>query len=534
MKILAIRDAAEGLRRYCSPYLLSAFLVLLGSFLLLYESGGVMRKIDLRYVFVTQIVYALSLVLVMAYLYRVMRLIEDTLLLLGILGLLVLDALGVQHLYGWEYGEGKWSAVIGSTSAILLLVGATMALKLPLGNRLLAVGILLVIFMRLGPFLLVDPVLTDGSVPLSPAYFGLGCLLACSLLPLLFFEPLDTLTTDLPAKQLERWGLLVCYFLALGHFFVFGRSLGLPFYTPYVAPFLILLPVAVDHAARDLRETPWLKTSLDLSPYLGLALAATSFQPSMIRTPFSSAFPLTPFWLMLLLTIAVMLWRSRVLQESGKVYAAGVLAALAIMGFDLPEALTRLRYPSLWQVMLVAPLCWTIMVCMRRLKANLALHGVISFVVASLMTEHGYPFVPIFLIVLAWGTIVIERLCGIVLRPEPRIVLVSLMAVLPAIVLAGKFHSPVRLSVAVLSCIALYAIGRHWKDRLLSLSSYVCTALSTLVVFTVYQHQADIPVGRIFIEFGFLVLLFSLLNTIYGTRIKHNVQKWWRKIAQGA
>src|SRR5690349_3918683 len=68
--LLLVRTSVSGLRRFCSIYLLSAFLVLLGGALALYQEPNAPHWEELSNVFFSQLLYELLLVLVLAYLHR--------------------------------------------------------------------------------------------------------------------------------------------------------------------------------------------------------------------------------------------------------------------------------------------------------------------------------------------------------------------------------------------------------------------------------------------------------------------------------
>jgi hypothetical protein len=532
--VLNNRVNETGLRRYCSPFLLSAFFVLLGGFLILYESTGALSRADLRFVFTSQIAYGLSLLISIAFLYRAKRNIEESMLLLFILGLLILDGLGVQHLYGWVDVDGKWSAATGGASGVLLALGASAALRLPFGNRLTLTAIAAVLFIRCGGFLLVPAAPQTGRVTLSPAHAWLGWLLAACLLPIFIGRGLGRARPDLPERKLERYGLSLCLAVAVGHFLFVGESLDLPLRLAYLSPFVILLPAAVEHVAKGVRARRWARICLDGCPYVGLALAASyvGVHPSLLGMSWSNRFPITPFWLGLLLAVPVSLLRARYSKESDKAYSAAAFAALACLGFDLPEVLACMVYPTLWQAAAVIVVCWAAIGIQPRLKSALILHALPAFVAAGFLAGKGYPFIPGFLLLLTWGVVVLDRLCVIGFRLRARVALLLFLALGPAFVLAFDHGSPVRFGFAALTVPALALLGRLWRDRLPYLAAALSAPASLGVEFVTVQRAGEISLGRLFIEAGFLILLFSLLNTIIGERMKNRIGSWWVKIKE--
>jgi hypothetical protein len=466
----------------------------------------------------------------MAYLFRVKRYVEDSMMLLFILTLFLMDSLGVQHLFGWVGTDGIRSVWIGGISGVLLCAGAFFALQLPLGNRLFVSAVGVIVFIRFGAFLIVQSSLPGGNVQLPPRHVGLSWVLAACLLPF-FFPRLKGGPAEIPARKLERWGLAVCTTFAVAHFLVIGNSLALPFRVAYLTPFLILLPAALEQVAPKLRSIRWLRMDLDLLPYLGLAFASTQFEPSLFETFWSKRFPITQFWLCLLLAVPVMIWRARRLRQPGRFYEAAALAVMAVLGWDFSEVLTRLRYPETWQLVPIVVICWTTILLLRRFKAGLLLHTMAAFVVAAyLEREYGYSIILAFLMLLAWGWLIQERLCRTSFPLIFRFVLLVTVAFVPAYTLFGEHGNLLNLSVAASACAGLFILGWFWREKFLYFKAAASGITSASVAFVSLQYEGDLSLGRLMIELGFLILLFSLLSAILGDTLKKHFERLWLEI----
>ena len=382
------RGSARGLARYCSAYLLSALLVLLGGYLHLYDAGRP-RTVALSEVHGTQLAYQALLVVVLAFLYRTRSELRDTLSLTCFVLVFLLDGLLLQHLYGWVEPDGFVAASVGCASAFLTLAVLSALFRLPLVNRLSAVIACTVVVLRFGPALLVQAAPTSET---APRFVALGWLLAACAVPVFLLPSLERVESHLPLARMERVGLTACLAFGLLHLIPVGHSFDLPFRVAYLAPLVILLapllerlvPAASQHAsAAPGHRRPSLGRSRavgitfsagDARHAMGSGLAADallSLSPARggraaVPRPARSARPTCSTWQ----------------RSSSRSHASAAIS---------PRVLVRLRFPTLLQVALGSVVVWSVIAASRHLQAAKARPGLAGFPLGRLARTGGLP-----------------------------------------------------------------------------------------------------------------------------------------------
>jgi len=519
-----VKGPVRGLRRTCSVYLASAFLVLLGGYVALHDGSGAPRWDELEHVFATQVLYELLLLFVIAYLHRfrgagTAGYGEETLFLTGVLALFVFDALALQHLYGWTEREGRTSAAVGFVSGLVLVGALRLVLRLSLRLTLTAVSSLAVI--RFGGFLLAGDEPAPGA--LSPRFVGLSWILASCLLPALVLgEPEPA--RGAPSRSFERRALLTVLAVAVLHVIPMGNAMGHRFEPAYLAPLVILAgPVLERLLPRSGRYVDWL-------PVAGLALTATTLTPSLLDRPWANRLPLTPFWLAALLVTAVSIGRAVSLRRPGLVRVAAVAASAAILGGDLPEVLARAVYPEPWQALtVVALLWWTIASAPSiSMRGALGLHAMSAAVLASLLARASYPWLAGYLVLLAAGILALERLSGEKLPPRARVSILAMLALVPAAATIDPTVVSASTSIVVAGAVAtlLLVSGGLTSDRLLIAGGVLSGVVTGAVQIGLAYGRAELHVGRILIQAGFVFLLAAFVRTTYGDQLKAQARRW--------
>lgn len=526
-----------GIRRYFSPYLASAFLMLLGGYLSI--RGEAALWADVEFVFVTQLVYAGLLVLVLGYLLRALHQLEEPLLLLAVIVTFVLDVMLIQHRYDWERGDGLMAATIGCASGLLLIFATTAVLGLSPVNRLTGALSALVVFIRFGPALLLGAPSIDtvsattlshlSSHGLSPSYVALGWMLAACLLPLFLLPRTDRMASVLPLRKIERWGLLLAFGIALGHFIPIGNAFDLRFRIAYLAPFVVLLPAAIERMTAESDRSVGLRRLCDGLPFFGIALAATMQSSAFWRVFGLLEGALTPFWLVLMLATAVQVWRSATSRRPALLYAAALPAAMSILGGNLSAVLTQIWYPQLWQVAGVLLVCFVVIFRTRRPLVAMTLHLLPSLTAAGWLAEQGFPWTPGFLLSLTWGAVVINQLCDGKLNARTQVALGLLLTLLPVLLLLTETDSTFRLLVAAFACVLLMILGFLWKERLYLWTSTLSAATGAIAYPMAIQQHGNIPNGRLCIELAFVILLLGFFNSLYGSVLRETLRRGMRE-----
>jgi len=539
---LVARTADPGLARYCSAYLVSAGLVLLGSYLTLYDDPSRAPDAALRHVFGTHLAYEVGLLLVVFFLYRFRREEEIPTILGGILGVFIFDGLLLQHRYGWDTGTGLEAAIIGCVSGILFLSLTAVAVELPLRSRLVGTGVLAVLFVRFGPGLLIG---ADSAALMEPRLVGLGWLLGACLVPLMILPSAARARSRLPFATLEWVGVVGALAFATLHFVTAGQSLDLAFRVAYLAPAVMILGPVIERLREGAPAEPGLDRLARLLPWIGLALAATRFPPGLLDAAWAQAWPLTPFYLCLLLLIAIQVARGLRDRDRPRLGGALRLAALACLGGDFPEMLVRARYPSAWQVIAVVLLMGAACLGTRRPLGAIAGLMAPAYVVASFLAmpheavqwelfhrklppeSLGYPWLVAYLVVLGVGLLILERVERWTLRPLPRLGVVSVVAVLPVLVFLGEHRGVVRLAVAVTVLGGMLVVGLLARDRLFRYVAPISVGLGLLGYPLVLQRHGDVATGSLVMQAGVVVLLLAFLDSIAGGRVRELWQDWW-------
>jgi len=526
MSLAIPRDAAPP-AWHASPYLLSAACVLLGCYLLGHSAQDLPSVADLRTVLGTQVGYSACLLAVAAWLIHRGGNRRDGLLLLALLLVFTLDAQAIQHLYGWTSSDGRRAAWVGALSGVLLLAGAAKALGHAPWSRLALTGISAALFVRFGGFALAGAAPADPAMPYSPPLVVLGWLLAACLLPTLVL-PAPRAVSD-RARLEESVGLMACIAFPAAHLALIGFSLALPSRIAYFAPLMILAPAFAERAWPELRDVRWRRIVLDATPLVAVVSTATFFSPSLIEADWARHLPLTPYLLAMIGATASTALRAWRLRHVGFAHVAAGLAAVALLGGDMPEMLARLRYPDTWQALVVATICWLAMAIGRRFEPGLCLHGLASFVAASWLAETwGIPWLGGFVVLLAFGLLAHARACGRTLPLRERLPAMAAVVIAALASLALEHDALPRLVFVLGAAALLAALSLVRRDRL------VLVALAALLVGTCaieaigVQRVGEVSPGRLLIELGFLLLLLAALRSMLGTRLSRSLHSWLR------
>ena len=511
-------------------FLLSAALVLLGGYLSLYDAHGRLLSVAIADVLGANLLYQAALVAAIGVLYRWRGNVEDTLVLLAILGLFLVDGTLFQHLYGWAPGDGRNAALLGGGAALVFLVAVSTILRLPLDGRLFLAVLAAAAYVRFAPALLVGVEAVPGS-PVTPAYVGLGWLLA--LLPLTAWLPSASHgPSRLPVLAIERFGILGSVAVATLHFAFAGESFDLRFQLAYLAPLVIVIGPMLEHLWPGLAVVPAARRLLTGLPFVGLALAATSFPPGLLPQRWAQAWPLTPFYLALLFTGLVELARAHKSGSRGRAHVAALLVALATLGGDFPEILTSARFPSLVQLVLVNAVVWMTLRRTRAFLPGTALMAFSSFVSASFLAELGYPWICAYLLALAWGGLAIEAMTRWLMPPALRIASVSVLTVLPVLVALAMPSSWLVIGIAAGQCGLVFALGLLRHDRLLWQLAPAAVLLGAVGYPLALQQRAAVAPARVVTEVGFLLLALGVLKTGWGGSLRGQARRWWSEAAR--
>jgi hypothetical protein len=527
MGVSLVRTSAGGIRRYFSPFMASAFLMLLGGYLLLYNGDGTRRWAEVHYVFLTQLGYQVILLLMCAYLYRKLSLLEEPLMLLGILGVFVMDVLFIQHLYGWEPGVGFHWSTTASISSVALLLGASAAMGFGVGNRLLWTACAVVLFFRLGPAVLPSAPVVFG---VSLGYVALGWMLAGCLVPILVLP--RPATRKLDCGRWEPWALAVTVIIGIAHFMSAGNSMDLAFSVVYLAPFVVVLPLALERLSEGRSRSRAFVLLCDGLPLIGMFLTAVKQAPPVWDVFHLGEGPLTPFWLVALLAAVVSIRRSIVNRRSGLLHAAALALAFLCLGGNLSEVLVRLRFPDTWQLVTVLAISVTAALLTRQAKPALLLHLLPAFALSCWMAERGYPLVPGLLMALCWGLLLLEPLTGTSIGWKLRAGVVLFLLGTSLLVGLAEPHSTLRLIVCATSCCALGGWGLLPGRRLQAWSALAASIGGTVAYPIVLQSHSGASSGKICIQLAFLLLIVGFIHAIYGSRVRDSLQEIASQAAQ--
>ena len=528
---LALPDA-RGLARFASTYLVSAFCVLLGGWLTLYGERGQPRNFDLAHVLGTQLLYAAALAGAIALLAKRASCRRDLVLLLPLLLVFSMDGLLVQHLYGWFEPEGIVAATVGVVVAGALLLLVARRLRLPLLSPLVVTPLVAAVVVRLGPFLLTGVAETP---PLVPRQVALGWLAALTLLPAIALRPAADRRArgpaeHLPLRRLELGAVGLSLAFTLLHFIPSGSSFDLPFRLAYLAPFLVLGAPALDQLFPVTTRRRPLSTLSRLLPLLGVALAATQLTPGLGLTDWTVSWPLTPFWIALVVAALVEAERALTKRDSAHLHVAAGLAVLACLGGDFPEVLVTTVHPAAWQAMAAAALTLPVLWAARQRREGLLLHALTAWIAASSLHSAGYPRILGWIVLLTWGAALLHLLQPNEGERRDRLATALVLTALPVGHALLAEWSVVTVVVAVASCSFAAAVGLAARDPLLQVVGPACGGLGLLLLPLRLQVDAGVPVGILFVELGFVLLLAGLASSLAGERIAARVTEWWRRV----
>lgn len=514
-RVTLIRAGARGLERFGSLYLISALLVLAGGYATLY-SGGRPISVALNRVLGAQFAYTAALVMVLACLHRIRRETRDPLLLTGIVCVFLLDALLVQHLYGWTSQDGRIAAFGGASASLMLLAALALALRLPLhGRPIISMGCA-ILFSRLAPLLLI------GAVPeeLAPRHVALGFLLAACALPGILLPDLRA-PRELPARILDVGGTLTALGAADAHFAAAGASFDLPLRFAYLAPVIIVLPALIERLVPELASSPAVARLAAGLPYLGLALSATHFTPGLLAAEWAQSWPLTPFTLCLGLVVIVEGLRAARRKDIALAHCVVALAAVGTLGGDMPAILASAVYPTPLQLATLVLIAGTFIAITRRLVPGSALHCLVAFVAAGALATLGIPWIVAWIMLIAWGPLLISAAARDA-KPlaDPLRASLAAVAMLPAVVLLLAEHDSLpRLALASASCALGLIVARLTGDRLLAVISGASAGLGLIGWPVSLQVRGGVAPGMLMMEAGVVVLLLAFLHSLMRDRI---------------
>ena len=517
----------SGLARFASTYLCSAFLVLLGGWLTLYGDGGKPRHYELAHVLGTQLLYAGALVGVLFVLAKRRSCRRDVALLLPLLLVFLLDGLLVQHLYGWVEPEGIAAALIGGGVSVALMLATARRLRFPWLSPLVAMPVLAVLFARLGPFLLSSQ---SEVQPLVPQQVALGWLLGLCLLPCIAMRSAAREPSELPLRRLELGSISLSLGFALLHFLPSGSSFDLPFRFAYLAPFVILAGPAIDELFPAASRRGALRILSSLLPALGALLAATQLTPGFAYTDWTQSWPLTPFWLALILAAFVELGRALGQRDRRRLHVAAGLGVLALLGGDLPEVLATTFYPETWQVLAAAFTTLPVLIATRRHEEGLILHALPAWLAASWLTGLGYPRLVAWIVLLTWGAVLLDLLRPREGRRSVRLATALVLTAVPVGHAITSDWSLASVSVAVVSCALAALAGLATQDPLLRVAGPGCAVAGLLALPLRLQIDAGLPPGILVVEAGFALLLVGLVSSVAGDRLADLAADWWRSV----
>lgn len=507
-------------------YLASALLVLLGGYLRVHDQSGRLVNVALRDVFATALVYQLAVLGAFAWLHGRRGDSQDCQALLAILALFILDAPMIQHLYGWDVGDGRTVAVLGAVSGIVYLRAATRILCMPVASRTFCAVASCILFYRFGPTLLLD---ASGPLLVTARHVLLGWILALAVTLPMLLPASESRRSRLPSRRIEQAALAGSATFAILHFVAAGTGFGLAFRIVYLAPLAVMLAPALERVIGPERLRGPMRLAVEALPYLGVAIAATGFSPALLEADWARTFALGPFYPVLLLAAAVQLARGLRSRRWPLVQAAAVMAALACLGGDLPEAIVNARFPTLMQVLACSTLLWAPILLGRDRDSGMVGHGLASFVIAGALAEHGCPWPLAWLVALLCGVLVLESLGKTLLEPLPRLLCVIALVVVPLGLLAADSDVPARRLLCAASLALVGGLGLLRRDRLLLNVTGAGAGLLAIVLPIALQRRHEVATGTLLAELGFVLLLVGLLDAHHGQSVRARWQSVWRQ-----
>lgn len=515
--------------RSCSPYLASALAMLLGCYLSIHE--GSVPWSNLRFVFFSQFAYQLMLLAILSYLIRVKRSVAEAIIVCAILGAFVLDVLMIQQLYDWERGPGLAAGLGGTLRGLLLIGGVAAAFRDRRLFRLLAVSALMVIFIHLGPYVLVGAQSESASngymslsAGLSRQYVMLGWLFSATLLPILLQTVKTNRNSNILFQTLELWGLFLVIGIGFIHLFLAGIPFNLQFRWAYLAPFVVLSMPALGRLVPDSKNESFRIFNKAL-PFVGISLAATRLAPPLWNVFRISEGPLSPLWLVLVLASIVFLCNYIWNHDASSLVAGAVPLAMILLGGNVPEILLSIRYPVLWQVAGVLAICLFAELRGGTPKHAMILHLVPSMTAAGWLAERGTPWSMGILLGLAWGPILLESGSRSQLRPAMRLGL-GLFLTVPAVILV--LQQPdigAVLALAAVQCLGLLLVGLLRKDKLFSSAAIASLTLAVLAYPIAFQKHGEVSAGKMCVELAFLLLLLGFANSVFGDAVQNALRR---------
>ncbi|MFC2172690.1 hypothetical protein ACFLU6_08670 [Acidobacteriota bacterium] len=525
--ITLVRASASGLRRYCSPYLLSAFLMLLGAFLTARHDGAP-GSADLRFLFYTQIAYQTLLWMILVYLMRAKRLIEDSVMLLGILGIFVLDAAFLQPLlYGWSTVVGFSWGMIAFVSSALLWAMTLWAFRISLFSRLMFAVVICIAFIRLAPVLLS---LAGPGHEGALMYTGLGWLACLCLLPLFVLPRTVSGYRALNIKALETIGILICLGATGGHLAVAGSGFDLSFQPAILGPLVVLLAPAVDQILSKAGRKRFLVLG-HLFPLAGAGLALAG-QPLILRTAeaASQTVLITPFRIVLLLAVAVYYHRARSCSSPCLLYMAAFLGSLALMGHDGPSVLANLFQPAAWQIAGVTLWIWLTIGLRPIWGAGLILHIIPAIWTGFAIAVVGVPWEIAASVLYLWGIVFVALFKRRELPRTALFILAFLLIGLPVAGFALDMTSAPRAALAGIQCFSVMLLGWRWRHRF-AFTLALCAGVFSAAVFSVsWQLTIGVNPGHLCVGLAFAALLLGFLKSLYGSLGWRWVRAFWKSL----
>jgi hypothetical protein len=508
-----VRTDSSGIRRYFSPYLASAFLMLYGGYQLLYQSGSNPYR-DVFYIFGTQVPYQFLMVMLASYLYRKGQLIEDAFLLFGILGFFMFDLLFIQHLYGWIDQTGIMWAVLNGTVSLILLILASIALGLRVNNRLTITLGSLICFLRFAPRVLLE---SKVLYEVSFSYVLLGWLFALCLAPLLIFPEPKSKDDALPIRKVEKCVLPAAFTVAILHFVSAGKSFNLPWSLMYIAPFCALLPLAL-HRLYEFHPSDLKKIGFSTSVFS--VFLAASIQSAPIFDVFGiGEGPFTPFWFTLLLTTIVS-WRlSSIAGSPALAHFSALTFSMSFLGGNLSEVLVTIFYPQTWHILFVALFCIAVSSYTRLTHYSILLNILPSLLIASWLSERQIPFFAGFLMTTAIGTLLLETTCRISLVKHLRLLLIAILLVFPLFYLFVHGLAIHKILLVLIGGTFL-ARGLIFRQPHYLWPSVIAAGVAAIGYPLSVQSHNGASTGRIFIQLAFVLLILGFTNSMYGSRIR--------------
>jgi hypothetical protein len=518
-----VRTQSGGIRRYFSPYLASAFLMLVGAYQLLYHGESNPYR-EVLYLFLTQLSYQILLVVLAFYLLRKAKMIEDAYLLLGAVAIFLMDVLFIQHLYGWADQLGMRWAILNSITGLILLFSASAALGLNPFNRMTFTLACLLCFIRLGPRLLLN---NEIIFNVAFSYVALSWLFAACLLPLIFLrEPVSKFDSISP-DVIEKVILPFAFGLGLFHFMTAGDSFHLEFEIVYLAPFTVVFPLALEKLSYS--DSITMKRSYTYLSSLGLFFAASK-QALPIYDIFGlGEGPLTPFWFTLIACAAVFWHRSFSNKRPELLHLSALALCMSFLGGNLSEVLVNIFYPQVWHVVFVPVICFATSFYTRSIRSSVWLNLLPTLVVNSWLVERHFPFLAGFFVVSALSVLILELSCRINLLPRVRMMLLTFILGLPLAFLFIQDTSFTKFLFGSIS-IGLLGWGYFSKQRFYLWSSIVAIAIAILGFPLALQMHEEGSIGKMCIQLSFVLLLLGFSNSIFGRRIQELMKRTFQPV----